>query len=222
MNFSFSDSREIESAYIIKLSNHPTSVKLAERCKDSCESVGMPWKFWEGFDGTDDETVKAPDHLKDKDYFNWVKVHYDKITTSQLGCVLSHFSLWCHCLTIDKPIVILEHDAIMLQKLDFFNFYNAVQFLGSVEQMNGAPQYIIPPHGTAFNKKLKFISRAHAYAVDPQICRNLITRFIQNGVNNTSTADTFIRADIFTIIQHGMYAYDSWEDKDSTIKELPI
>lgn len=222
MNLSFSDSREIESAYIIKLSSNPVSVNLSERCKSSCEAVGMPWKFWEGFDGTDDTNITPPIHLKDKEYFNWVKVHDTKITTSQIACVLSHFSLWCHCLTIDQPIVILEHDAIMLKKLDFFNFYNTVQYLGCVEQYEGAPQYIIPPHGTAFEKRLKFICRAHAYAVDPQVCKNLITRFIQNGITNISTADIFIRADIFSIIQHGLYAYDSWDDKITTVKENPL
>lgn len=221
MNFSFSDSREIESAYIIRISNNPISLELSDRCLESCIAVGQKASFWEGFDGTKSDLV-TPEHLKDKDYFNWIKVHDNKITLSQLGCVLSHFSLWCHCLTIDKPIIILEHDAIMLKKLQTFEFYNMIQFLGSVEQYNGAPQYIIPPHGTAFNQKLRFIGRAHAYAIDPQIAKNLVTRFIQNGVFATSTADMFIRADIFPIIQHGMYAYDLWDDDISTVEENPL
>ena len=221
MNFDFSNSREIESAYIIRISKNPISVKLSDRCMESCVKVRQPAKFWEGFDGTN-VSIETPDHLKNKDYYSWLKVHDNKITLSQLGCVLSHFSLWCHCLTIDQPIIILEHDAIMLKQLERFEFYNMVQFVGSVDQMKGAPQYIIPPHGTAFDTKLRFIGRAHAYAVDPQICKNLVTRFIQNGIFATTTADMFIRADIFGIIQHGMYAYDSWEDKDSTVEELPL
>jgi hypothetical protein len=221
MNFSFSDSREIESAYIIRLSNNPISVKLSDRCMKSCIQTNQPAKFWEGFDGTNGSII-IPEHLKNKDYYNWIKVHDNKITLSQLGCVLSHFSLWCHCLTIDKPIVILEHDAIMIKRLERFLFYNMIQFLGSIEQIRGAPQYIIPPHGTAYDQKLKFIGRAHAYAVDPQICKNMIARFIQNGVFATTTADMFLRADIFGIVQHGIYAYDSWEDKDSTVEELPL
>lgn len=222
MNFSFSNSREIESAYIIRLSENPISVKLSDRCLESCNKVGQKAEFWEGFDGTKGNFIVPPDHLKDKDVFKWIKVHDDKLTPSQLACVLSHFSLWCHCLTIDKPIIILEHDAIMLKRLERFDFYNMVQFLGSIEQMRGAPQYITPPHGTAYNQKLRFISRAHAYALDPQVCRNLVTRFIENGVFVTSTADMFIRADIFGIIQHGMYAYDCWEDHESTIEENPL
>lgn len=222
MNLDFSHSREVESAYIIRLSNNSISSRLSDRCMQSCREVGMPAKYWEGFDGTSGTHVLSPSHLKDKDYFNWVKVHDNKITPSQIGCALSHFSLWCHCLTIDRPIVILEHDAVMIRKMDTFEFYNVIQFLGSIEQMRGAPQYIIPPHGTAYDRRLRFIGRAHAYAVDPQICKNLVTRFIQNGIFATTTADTFIRSDIFGIVQHGMYAYDNNEDDESTIEELPL
>jgi len=97
-----------------------------------------------------------------------------------------------------------------------------IQFLGSIEQFRGAPQYIIPPHGSAYNQKLRFISRAHAYAVDPQICKNLVSRFIQNGIFATTTADMFLRADIFGIVQHGLYAYDLSEQNKSTIEENPL
>lgn len=222
MNVDFSNSREIDSAYIIRLSNNPISIELSDRCMQSCLRVDQEAKFWEGFDGTRGTEIVTPDHLLNKDYFNWVKVHDDKITTSQIACVLSHFSLWCYCLTIDKPIIILEHDAIMLKQMKIFEFYNMIQYLGSVEQMNGAPQFIIPPHGTAYNQKLRFISRAHAYAIDPPVAKNMVTRFIQNGIFCTTTADVFLRADIFPIIQHGMYAYDLWDDEISTVEELPL
>jgi hypothetical protein len=160
--------------------------------------------------------------LKNKDYFDWVKLHTTNITTSQIAAAMSHFSLWCHCITIDKPIIILEHDAIMLEKLNFFPFYNTIQYLGSIEQVNGLPVYITPPHGTAYNRKLRFICRAHAYAVDPQVCKHLVTRFIQEGISMTSTADMFMRADIFSIIQHGVYAYDKWVHDVTTIEEYPL
>jgi hypothetical protein len=219
MNLRFSDSRVIESAYIIRLSNNPVSVELSDRCKQSCDDVVMHSEFWEGFDGTSGNNIVVPEHLKSKDYFNWLKVHDDKITTSQVAALLSHFSLWCHCLTIDKPIVILEHDAVMIKKLDFFNFYNCIQYLGNVELLNGAPQYIIPPHGTAYGERLKFICRAHAYAVDPQVCKHLISRLIMNGIFVSTTADMFLRADIFNIVQHGLYAYDAADWDRSTIEE---
>jgi hypothetical protein len=38
----------------------------------------------------------------------------------------------------------------------------------------------------------------------------------------TSTADMFIRADIFNIIQHGVYAYDECPPDVTTIEEYPL
>jgi hypothetical protein len=38
----------------------------------------------------------------------------------------------------------------------------------------------------------------------------------------TSTADMFMRADIFSIIQHGVYAYDKWVHDVTTIEEYPL
>ena len=219
MNLEFSDSREIESAYIIRLSNNEVSAELAQRCKQSCDQVRMQAKYWEGFDGTSGSSIITPEHLLDKDYFNWIKVHDNRITTSQIAALLSHFSLWCHCLTIDKPIVILEHDAIMIKSLNIFDFFNAIQYLGNSDLLNGAPYYIIPPFGTAYNKRLKFICRAHAYAVDPAVCKHLISRLIANGIFVNTTADMFMRADIFNIVQNGLYAYDAADWDRSTIEE---
>jgi hypothetical protein len=223
MNFDFSHRREIDHAYIITIDD-PVSLEFSERCQRSCEAVGMPYIVWSGFDGTKDGDIIVPDHSINKDYLNWIKVQDNRITKSQLACALSHFSLWCHCLTIDQPLVILEHDAVMLRPLRVFNFYNMIQFLGCKEQVQlGWPSASpIPPHATAYNKKMRCICRAHAYAIDPAISRNLISRFIQNGVFATTTADLFMRADIFAIVQNGIYAYDENPQDRSTVQELEL
>jgi hypothetical protein len=57
--------------------------------------------------------------------------------------------------------------------------------------------------------------RAHAYAIDPPIARNLLSTAIREGM--TKTLDVFIRCDIFAIVQDGMYAYD--ERGISTIQD---
>ena len=120
----------IENTYIITLPNNETSKKLTQRCIQSCESVGQPYTLWEGFDGSSGEIV-IPEHLKNKEYLKWIKVNHKFMTPSQIGCCLSHISLWFHCITIDRPIVILEHDAIMVSKFDgMYPFYNAITYLG--------------------------------------------------------------------------------------------
>ena len=36
---------------------------------------------------------------------------------SRIACALSHYSLWNFCITLDEPILILEHDAVWITKL---------------------------------------------------------------------------------------------------------
>lgn len=202
----FSHDRHIDSAYIITLSNNEISKKLSDRCKKSCDDIEMPNKIWEGFDATNNEVTKIPEHLENQYFVNWLKVHNSDLTKRQIACVLSHFSLWCHCLTIDKPIVILEHDALMLKPLRFFDYYNQILYLGNKEQLQEGRFTRIPAHGTWYNTKLRFINRAHAYAIDPQIAKNMITFVIKTGI--IQSLDGMIRSDIFPIVQEDLYAID--------------
>ena len=212
----FSDDRKIDGAYIITVKGHPESEKLASRCAESCTEVDMPVVFWEAFDGTSGE-LKVPEHLKHQQYIYWLKKPNDRYSDSQLGVFLSHYSLWAHCAAINKPIIIFEHDAIMVQKLEFHNFYNCIQFLGSKEQqVAGRVPVGLPPHGTIYNGHWRFICRAHAYAIYPAVTLNLLSYAIKEGI--TKTLDVFMRCDIFSIIQDGFYAYD--ERGISTINEL--
>ncbi len=36
------------------------------------------------------------------------------LTTPELGCFMSHFNLWKRCVALDEPILIMEHDAVVL------------------------------------------------------------------------------------------------------------
>jgi hypothetical protein len=212
----FSSNRDIDSAYIITIKGHPESEKLAARCSESCASVDMPSVYWEAFDGTGD-SVKIPDHLVSQQHLYWLKRPNDRYSNSQIGVFLSHYSLWAHCAAIDKPIVILEHDAIMVKPFLKHYYYNSIQYLGSKEQLEKSLAPVgLPPHGSIYNGNWRFICRAHAYAIDPPVARNLLSYAIREGI--TKTLDVFIRCDIFSIIQDGFYAYD--ERGISTINEL--
>ena len=125
----FSDKRDIENTYIITIKNNEISERLAYRCLQSCRSVGQKAILWEAFDGTDDKTIKVPTQLENQQYWRWIKQPNDKYSTSQLAVFFSHLSLWAHCAAMDKPIVILEHDAIMIKPLEKHNYYNCHQIL---------------------------------------------------------------------------------------------
>lgn len=206
MNFLNSYNTHVESAYIITLPGHETSEKLTQQCVASCEKVGQPYKLFHGFDGTSGE-IKVPEGLKGQAFINFLRLHNQLMTPTQIATFYSHYALWCLCVDIDQPIVILEHDAVMEKPYLFHKYYNNIVYLGSCEQkFKGAEVISIPPHGTDHNGLWRFLCRAHAYAIDPAVAKNMISYIIQQGI--TTTLDVILRADIVPIVQEGIYAYD--------------
>lgn len=204
LNYSFD--RNVENAYIITMPNHPISIEYTKRCQQSCEAIEMPYVLWEAFDGSDNKTIKIPQHALHESFYQILKNFNDKMSISQIALLLSHISLWLHCCKIDKPIVILEHDAIMLRKFEQVHSYNAIVYLGCKEWVkHNWPMFPIPPFG-AHEPNYRFILRAHAYAIDPQVAKNLLAHVVQFGLHQT--ADFIIRSDIFNITHQGLYAYD--------------
>lgn len=197
--------RVISDAYIISLKNNEISQKFTERCIKSCESVERSYKIWDGFDGNSGQII-VPEMHKDKSYLSWLKLYNVSLTPTQIGCFFSHFSLWCHCIEIDTPIIILEHDAIMTAPFDFHNAFCSIIYLGSREQYYGANIFPIPPHASDHNGHVRSICRAHAYSIDPAVAKNLVSYTIKHGIYQS--LDIYMRADLFPIIQMGLYAHD--------------
>lgn len=222
MNFINHYDMRVESAYIISLKNNEISQKFTQRCAQSCEAINQPYKIFYGFDASHSKVkiqdyqlgqpvgelgdITVPEALKGQAFINFLRLQRSDLLMTQIACFLSHYALWCLCLNLDQPIVILEHDAIMIKPYLLHKHYNNIVYLGSREQNNGAEIYSIPPHGSDHKGLYRFICRAHAYAIDPAIAKNLVSYVIQHGIINS--LDAIIRADIFPIIQDGIYAYD--------------
>jgi hypothetical protein len=204
----------VESAYIITLKNHNISENMSQRCQDSCRRVGMPFKIWDAFDGTSGNIV-VPDHAKDKQYMSWFKWVDKELSITEVSVALSHISLWARCVEIDRPIVILEHDAVMVQAINDHPAIGSIHYLGSIEQAKkGWPVLITPPHATN-GHNYHFICRAHAYGVDPWSAKNLLAHVIKYGI--CESLDMMMRADIFPVVQMGLYAYDDPDLENTTI-----
>ena len=221
MNLFHSHTGEVESAYIITVKDHAKSEQHSKECAKSCEAVGMPYKIWDAFDGTAG-TIIPPEKFKDDSIIDILKITDHYLTRGEVACALSHISLWIHCARIQKPIVILEHDAIMVRKFPFFNSFNAICYLGGREWvMDKWPVHPVPPHATE-GPNYNFICRAHAYALDPIMAKNLIAHVIKMGI--CAPLDIMIRADLFNITHQGIYAFDKNYDKtnDTTIKNRPV
>lgn len=214
MNLYNSYDMDVESAYIIRLRGHPNSEALAERCANSCTKVGMPHAFWDAFDGTV-SPIAVPPQVSGDSFLRMLKVTNHFLSRTEVACALSHISLWSHCAQIDKPIVVLEHDAVMVAPFRVHPLYNSIIYLGCQEQMAGWNVLPTPPHGSD-GPNFHFILRAHAYALDPAVARSLLTHCLKYGINES--ADKLVRADIFPIHQMGLFAYD--DPQESTINHL--
>tara|TARA_Y100001972_G_scaffold98020_1_gene121246 strand:- start:705 stop:1097 length:393 start_codon:yes stop_codon:yes gene_type:complete len=116
------------------------------------------------------------------------------------------------CLDKDMPIVILEHDAVMIKPYLRHHYINNIVYLGGCEQVEGTlrSNETIPPHASDQQGLDRFICRAHAYAIDPIMAKNLVSYAINHGI--ITTADAMMRYDMFGIVQEGIYAYDNPHD----------
>jgi hypothetical protein len=196
---------DVESAYVITLKGNKTSEELTARCVESLQSVGQKFTLWQGFDGVNGRP-EIPEHLKGIPHLLWPKLVTERLSWAQVACFMSHYSLWCRCLTVDKPIVILEHDAIMVKPYLMHRLFNSIVYLGSIEQTRGQPVYATPPHASDQRGRLRSLCRAHAYAIDPAVARSLVSYTIKHGIYES--LDMYVRAELFPMSQFDVYAYD--------------
>jgi GR25 family glycosyltransferase involved in LPS biosynthesis len=76
-------------------------------CKETMLSTGLRWNYpWEG------EVADFASGLTKKAYPT-------KNKEARISCALSHYRLWQQCIKLDEPILILEHDAYFVNKIDF-------------------------------------------------------------------------------------------------------
>lgn len=218
LNLFRSNNVEVESAYVITVKGNDTSEAYSKRCQQSCASVNMPCKVWDAYDGTNPGEIIPPKHLENDSVMNMLKITDHYMTRGEIACALSHISLWVHCAVIDRPIVIMEHDAVMVKKFNSIDGYNTIVYLGGDEWVNqGWKVYPIPPHASE-GRNFLFICRAHAYAIDPVMAKNLVSHVIKQGI--IDPLDIMLRADLFNISHQGLYAYDI-PGNETTIKSRP-
>tara|TARA_R100000908_G_C3745880_1_gene141245 strand:- start:495 stop:1223 length:729 start_codon:yes stop_codon:yes gene_type:complete len=229
MNYYCSHEFDIEGTYVISIEGNAVSERLTQQCLASCKEVGQPnVQVFPAFDATDSKvkvqkhdlglpigelgSIKVPQFLQGQAFLNFLRLKRCNLLMTQIACFLSHYSLWCMCLDKDKPIVILEHDAVMVKPYLRHHYINNIVYLGGYEQKEGSLRSndTIPPHASDQQGLDRFICRAHAYAIDPIMAKNLVSYAINHGI--ITTADAMMRYDMFGIVQEGIYAYDNPHD----------
>ena len=172
-------------AYILRI-DRPVSREYAECCARSCDEVGLPWEYFDGFD--------ADDYKNDKGrLWNIVKkeLQADKLSgtggASGGACATAgHFMIWKRIADSDEPGIILEHDALMLHYPKIEIPDNQIVVLG---------YKVVDPenyhhHEAGAPKTLQTRAKhggAHAYAITPKTAESLI-----NTLRTTNKRVSFI------------------------------
>jgi GR25 family glycosyltransferase involved in LPS biosynthesis len=198
---------KIHSAYIITIKNNKISEEFAKECYNSCVNFNIPVYYWNAFDGTSKQNILIPENLIHESYIKFLKPLNTKLLTTEIACLMSHFSLWCHCIIIDKPIIIFEHDAIVIKQIEYHKNKNSINYLGNIEQYKNKsiqnPSCLVSIEGYDYT----FIRAAHAYSIDTSMARNLVSYVIKEGI--TKQTDVLMRSDYFNIYQDDIYAYEN-------------
>lgn len=96
----------IDRALIIRREQVPLSMEYAEGCAKSCEKHGLPYEF-----------ITAVEFLPCDKAFASVGARKAPTYNNTMGnccCHSSHIKCWRRIVEIDRPCLVLEHDALVL------------------------------------------------------------------------------------------------------------
>lgn len=175
---------------IIRIKGEEFSESLANDCLRTCKQYGYNAKLFDAYYGKVADIQYTQLKLKP---FKGLKE--GKQTQGAKGCLLSHLHLWNRCLQKNKPIVVLEHDALFIRhipvealkpkKYDLVNFdihsRTKDDYTEFCEYFDDTTIYRLPGGG---NKKrydhhnVNHIKGSHGYVIHPEGANKLV-RFIE-------------------------------------------
>jgi GR25 family glycosyltransferase involved in LPS biosynthesis len=97
-------------AVIIRLKNNAISEKYADECIEQANKFNISLEKYDGING-----LTYKDHLEKLNIKPLKK--FKKGLPGIYGCFLSHYYIWKHCIDLNEPILVLEHDGYFIKQL---------------------------------------------------------------------------------------------------------
>ena len=181
----------VTKAHILKIDT-PISNQYAAIAAQSCDNVGLPWEYFNGFHKQTCKMAFGQLGIK-----NLPTEPYRLMENTQNGqkamcCTAGHFGIWKKIAEgPDQAAVVLEHDAIMLQPISLNIPENRIVVLGY--KLNDPKRYDwikAGPPKTIID--IKGHEGAHAYAMTKSTAIKLIKEIEQKGIRSAVDNDYFI------------------------------
>lgn len=172
-------------AHVITVLSVPESVEAAQRCQDSCRRFGL-----EAIVAAAVTSDQARDVFTANGWPMWafLENRYSRPEPC-MACFCSHAALWAECVISGKPLIVCEHDAVMVGPLPDLS---GVQWLCNL----GRPSFgtfRTPRLGIGPLVSKSHLPGAHAYYVTPRGARSLLIM----APSRACPTDVFISNDRF-------------------------
>lgn len=190
---------KVSKAYILKIDT-PVSNEYAKICADSCDKIGLDWKYYNGFQNMTGKMAFGKLGISGLPTEPYQQIHNPHQAHKAMCATAGHFGIWKAISEgPDEAAVILEHDAIMLQPINIDIPDNKIVVLGyklqDPSRYNhkdaGEPKELISIDGH---------EGAHAYAITKNTAKFLINEIAEKGIRSAIDNDYFIRGQRKTAI----------------------
>lgn len=195
-------------SYVITITTLKNSLEVANRCIESGKKFGINIEMFSAI--TPKDKVYE---IASKEGIN-ISAFDERFSRKEnaIACFLSHYSLWKKCVESNENIFILEHDAVITNKIDL-----NIQFKGVLSL--GKPSYgkfATPGRGINRLTSKDYLPGAHAYMINPMAAAALINRSKIKAI----PTDVFIDRRTFPWIEEFYPWPVEVQDSFSTVQKL--
>lgn len=210
--------------YIIVLKESEQSCYFGNQANEAANNFGLNSEIFPGTLGY---------HAKEKfDYYgiNNFLTHSIINKPGQQGCFLSHFELWIKCIEINEPIMVLEHDGIVIRslpdnvldnftevlKLDAFEYWKPsylTDLENSLSKEVGYHKFYHGKHHVTGNYSIG----AYGYIIKPKAAEKLVSFSKETGIVCTELQLGTKIVDITTVTSSIVKLHEYYH-KDTTLK----
>jgi GR25 family glycosyltransferase involved in LPS biosynthesis len=168
-------------AYILMIDSD-VSREYAKTAAESCEKVGIPWEYFQGYTEKDDPWRKLPIQSRGK----------LKVNGKGGAATAGHIHIWHKIASGNECAVVLEHDSILLHNPNIDIPDDTMVVLGYKvrDPQNYNHELAGPPRIIESRQKH---GGAHAYALTPRGAKTLIEDIEQSGLSTLIDNYYFLR-----------------------------